>query len=86
MAKRNGKIKRKIEQIFREEGRPMTTHEIMGKLVDAKWKNLPSSYAVSNILREKRFQKVGYTEQSYFDQERTSLYTVTLWYLKEELL
>jgi len=81
MAKKNAKIKQKIEKIFREEGRPMTTHEIMGKLVDAKWKNLPSSYAVSNILREKRFQKVGSTKQCTFTTEANK--TVTLWYLKE---
>lgn len=80
MAKKNAKIKQKIEKIFREEGRPMTTNEIIGKLVDAKWKNLPSSYAVSNILREKRFQKVGSTEQSTFYTQGKS---VTLWYLKE---
>ena len=82
MAKKNGKIKQKIEKIFREEGRPMTTHEIIGKLVDAKWKNLPSSYAVSNILREKRFQKVGTTKQRSFQSELANK-TVTLWYLKE---
>jgi len=80
MAKRNAKIKQKIEKIFKEEGRPMTTNEIIGKLVDAKWKNLPSSYAVSNILREKRFQKVGSTAQSTFCAKGK---TVSLWYLKE---
>ena len=81
MAKRNGKIKKKIEKIFKEEGRPMTTHEIIGKLVDAKWKNLPSTHAISNIMREKRFQKIGSAKQRTFHSESKA---VALWYLSEE--
>lgn len=82
MAKRNAKIKKKIEEIFREEGKPMTTSQIIDKLVDEKWKNLPSSYVVSNLMRQKPFAKIGTTRQLYTHD--ASIKTVSVWFLREE--
>lgn len=81
MAKKNAKIKQKIEKIFREEGKPMTTHQIIDRLVDAKWKNLPSQYAVSNLMRQKPFTKVGTKDCLHLSQ---SVKPVAVWYLREE--
>lgn len=81
MAKKNAKIKQKIEKIFREEGKPMTTRQIIDRLADAKWKNLPSQYAVSNLMRQKPFTKVGTTDCLHLSQ---SVKPVSVWYLREE--
>lgn len=83
MAKKNAKIKQKIEAIFREEGKPMTTQQIIDKLVDARWKNLPSRYAISNIMRQKPFTRIGTTDCMYLRSMSTK--PVSVWYLKEEL-
>lgn len=81
MAKKNAKIKQKIEKIFREEGKPMTTRQIIDKLADAKWKNLPSQFAVSNLMRARQFTKVDTVRVPTLDSGSKP---VAVWYLREE--
>jgi len=54
-------IKRAIENILNEVNEPLTTTEILGRLNDRRYKNVPSVNSASMILRrDKRFVKVSF--------------------------
>ena len=54
-------IKRAIENILNEVNEPLTTTEILGRLNDRRYNNVPSVNSASMILRrDKRFVKVSF--------------------------
>lgn len=57
----NKMIKRAIENILNEVNEPLTTAEILDKLNDRRYKNVPSVNSACLILRrDKRFVKVSF--------------------------
>lgn len=72
----NKMIKRAIENILNEVNQPLTTAEILDKLNDRRYKNVPSVNSACLILRrDKRFVKVS------FDPRIKQI----TWTVKEEL-
>jgi hypothetical protein len=54
-------IKRAIERLLKEVNEPLTTTEILGRLSDRRYKNVPSVNSIGQILsRDKRFVKVTF--------------------------
>lgn len=78
MAGNNKRLKKKMEDLLKEEKRPMSTVEIVSALSDARYPYTPSCRRASMLLRAKPFVKVGYCN--------TAGYEVCLWYLMEEAL
>ena len=71
----NIRTKKAIEKVMKTVGEPMTTAQILGRLSDARYKNIPSMNAAGQILaRDKRFVKVEYNVSI----------KLNLWQLKEE--
>jgi len=74
MAKASGTQARMIERMLREEGRPMTSREILDKMVLHGYRMLPSTRSMGQILRKsKQFEARGTCTTS----------DVTVWYIKE---
>lgn len=60
----NKMIKRAIENILNEVNQPLTTAEILDKLNDRRYKNVPSVNSACQILtRDKRFIKIEFNAQ-----------------------
>lgn len=70
------RIKNKIESIFRERGEPMTTRQIIQELVESMYKHVPSDHAVGQMMRDKRFSRVG-------EARPDDAGPIALWYLQE---
>jgi len=60
-------IKRAIENILNEVNEPLTTTEILGRLNDRRYKNVPSVPSVNSacqiLTRDKRFVKIEFSAQ-----------------------
>ena len=57
-------IKKVTEKILREVNGPLTTTEILDKLSDRRYKNVPSVNSIGQILsRDKRFVKVTFDKK-----------------------
>jgi hypothetical protein len=72
----NKRVRTAIEKVMKTEGEPMTTAEIIDRLKNTRYKNVPSVNSACQILtRDKRFVKIE------FNAQRKQF----TWTLKEEL-
>jgi hypothetical protein len=70
------RIRTAIEKVMKTAGEPMTTAEIIDRLKNTRYKNVPSVNSACQILtRDKRFVKIQ------FNAQRKQF----TWTLKEEL-
>ena len=70
------RIRTAIEKVMKTAGEPMTTAEIIDRLKNTRYKNVPSVNSACQILtRDKRFVKIE------FNAQRKQF----TWTLKEEL-
>ena len=60
----NKMTKRAMEKVLREVSEPLSTRQILERLSDKRYKNMPTVYSASQILaRDKRFVKVEYSRK-----------------------
>ena len=72
----NKMTKRAMEKVLSEVSEPLSTRQILERLSDKRYKNMPTVHSAGQILaRDKRFVKVDYSRK--LKQH--------LWQLKEEV-
>ena len=60
----NKMTKRAMEKVLREVSEPLSTRQILERLSDKRYKNMPTVYSAGQILaRDKRFVKVEYSRK-----------------------
>lgn len=60
----NKRVRTAIEKVMKAVGEPMTTTEIIDRLKNTRYKNVPSVNSACQILtRDKRFIKIEFSPQ-----------------------
>ena len=60
----NKRVRTAIEKVMKAVGEPMTTTEIIDRLKNTRYKNVPSVNSACQILtRDKRFIKIEFSTQ-----------------------
>ena len=60
----NKMTKRAMEKVLSEVSEPLSTRQILERLSDKRYKNMPTVYSAGQILaRDKRFVKVEYSRE-----------------------